>query len=198
MKTLNYATLADSYLIKQLPGFLFVKDLQGRIINASLPFIASTGYKTLHEVSGKTDFDLPWAAHALEYTRWDQEVAKGYILINHLEQHCHVNAAPCEVLVNKAPFMNAAGEIIGVIGLYSMQQHSSITNSICLKANSLAIYGQQRKCLKYLIQGLSAKEIAKKMNLSHRTIEYYLQILRKKLACRNKAELIIKASQLLN
>ncbi|WP_165482761.1 PAS and helix-turn-helix domain-containing protein [Legionella gresilensis] len=196
METLNNYIFKDSDLIKQIPGFLFVKDLQGRIINASPSFIAATGYKTLRDISGKTDFDLPWATLALEYLRWDQKVAKGYFLMNHLEQHCHVNSSYFEVLVNKSPLINAAGEITGIIGLYTMQPYVK-ANNIYLETNSLAIYGQQRKCLKYLIQGLSAKEIAKKMDLSHRTIEYYLQILRKKLACRNKAELIIKANRFL-
>ncbi|STX51710.1 transcriptional regulator LuxR [Legionella busanensis] len=195
METLNHYLFKDFYLVKQIPGFLFIKDLQGRIVNASSDFIAATGYKTLRDVSGKTDFDLPWATHALEYLRWDQEVAKGYLLMNHLEQHCHANSSYFEVVVNKSPLTNAAGEIIGIIGLYTMSPQVKAND--LLETNLQTIYGQQKKCLKYVIQGLSAKEIAKKMDLSHRTIEYYLQILRRKLACRNKAELIIKASRFL-
>lgn len=45
-------------------------------------------------------------------------------------------------------------------------------------------------CIKYLLKGKTAKEIAKHLNLSYRTIEYYLENIRSKTGCRNKYELI--------
>lgn len=49
---------------------------------------------------------------------------------------------------------------------------------------------QQIKCLEYLSQGYSAKQTANKLNLSHRTIEDYLDKVRRKLSLKNKYELI--------
>lgn len=45
-------------------------------------------------------------------------------------------------------------------------------------------------CVKYLLKGKTAKEIANQLNLSYRTIEYYLENIRGKTGCRNKYELI--------
>ena len=39
---------------------------------------------------------------------------------------------------------------------------------------------QQKNCLSLLLNGISSKEIAQKMNLSHRTVEHYLAEIRRK------------------
>ncbi len=55
---------------------------------------------------------------------------------------------------------------------------------------AVAISRQQTKCLLLLFEGHSAKEIAKKMELSPRTINNYLEAIKDKLGCRNSKELI--------
>lgn len=49
---------------------------------------------------------------------------------------------------------------------------------------------QQSRCLRLLIQGKSAKEISIEMKLSHRTIEHYLEKIKKILGCATSKELI--------
>lgn len=49
---------------------------------------------------------------------------------------------------------------------------------------------QRGRCLWYLIQGKSTKAIAQAMQLSPKTIEHYLEIIRKELGCRSSKELI--------
>lgn len=50
---------------------------------------------------------------------------------------------------------------------------------------------QQSRCLQLLARGKSAKEIAVEMKLSHRTIEHYLEKIRKLLGCTSNKELIV-------
>jgi DNA-binding CsgD family transcriptional regulator len=49
---------------------------------------------------------------------------------------------------------------------------------------------QQSKCLLLLAKGKSAKEIAIEMKLSHRTVEHYLERIRKQLGCSSTREVI--------
>lgn len=49
---------------------------------------------------------------------------------------------------------------------------------------------RERSCINYLLKGKTAKEIARHLSLSYRTIEYYLANIRDKTGCRNKYELI--------
>tara|TARA_R110000868_G_scaffold251726_1_gene508462 strand:- start:800 stop:1636 length:837 start_codon:yes stop_codon:yes gene_type:complete len=76
-----------------------------------------------------------------------------------------------------------------------LQKISSSDRKICLlhKNTQQPIYlsSQQGRCLVYLMQGKSAKEIARIMGLSHRTVEYYLTIIRKQLGCNSSKELIL-------
>ncbi|MDF1685076.1 MAG: helix-turn-helix transcriptional regulator [Legionellaceae bacterium] len=57
---------------------------------------------------------------------------------------------------------------------------------------------QQNLCFKYLMEGKSAKEIARAMGLSPRTVEYYLSIIRQQLGCRSSRELILSYAEQLN
>lgn len=49
---------------------------------------------------------------------------------------------------------------------------------------------QQSRCLTYLMQGNSAKEIGIKMCLSYRTVEHYLEKIRRQLGCDSNRELM--------
>lgn len=56
---------------------------------------------------------------------------------------------------------------------------------------------RERECAYLFLAGLSAKEIAKEINLSFRTVEHYLQHLKERLKCKNKIELAVKLYKLL-
>lgn len=68
--------------------------------------------------------------------------------------------------------------------------------SVFHKKNNLPIHlsSQQSKCLALLLKGKSAKEIALEMKLSYRTVEHYLERIRKLLGCSSNKELIVSYS----
>lgn len=71
-------------------------------------------------------------------------------------------------------------------------------NKRMLKINNNArLSAQQKKCLHYLLQGYSAKETAIKLNISYRTVESYLSVIRTKLQFRNSKAMIAWYSQVL-
>lgn len=49
---------------------------------------------------------------------------------------------------------------------------------------------REQECVRYFLQGKTAKETAYLLNLSYRTIEEYFTNIKKKLHCRNKRDLI--------
>lgn len=55
---------------------------------------------------------------------------------------------------------------------------------------------RQQQCAFLLLQGKPSKEIASVLNLSTRTVEYYTEIMKEKLSCGNKYELIMKLQEL--
>lgn len=56
------------------------------------------------------------------------------------------------------------------------------------------------ECIIYILRGKTSKQIARMLDLSHRTIEFYIGRLRTKLYCHSKSDLIEKilSGQLVN
>lgn len=53
--------------------------------------------------------------------------------------------------------------------------------------NSLSV--REKECLKWFLKGLSAPQIGKKIHLSSRTVEFYMNNIKNKLCCNTKQEL---------
>lgn len=53
-----------------------------------------------------------------------------------------------------------------------------------------ALSRRQSQCLYYLLRGKSAAAIAKMLGLSPKTVEYYIEEIKNKMACRSKSEII--------
>lgn len=68
------------------------------------------------------------------------------------------------------------------------------------KDSKIPIYlsKQQGICLLLLFEGITAKQIASRMDLSYRTVEHYLERTRRILGCRSTKELISKYSNQIN
>jgi DNA-binding CsgD family transcriptional regulator len=94
-------------------------------------------------------------------------------------------------------------EFENIAKLFALTNGESLATNQQLKkshANSINQYGlskRQIQCLHYLMENNSIKEIARKLELSPRTVEHYLESVKCKLNCRTRIELIKKASQLI-
>lgn len=66
---------------------------------------------------------------------------------------------------------------------------------ICINNVTIDLSKREAQCLHYLHQGKTAKEIAKELDISHRTIEIYLDNVRSKTASKNRVELISKITR---
>lgn len=60
------------------------------------------------------------------------------------------------------------------------------------------VSSRQAQVIWYTLQGYTAKEIARALGLSFRTVEYYLKLLKCRFDCRSKRELIAKFIQALD
>lgn len=70
-----------------------------------------------------------------------------------------------------------AQQFLTDIGCYINKKNDALTN-------------KEKECAKFLINGCSAKEVARLLNISNRTVEFHLSNIKTKLGCRNKAQLI--------
>lgn len=62
--------------------------------------------------------------------------------------------------------------------------------------NNFGLSKQQIECLHHLVKGMTAKQTAKRMGLSYRTVEFYIENIKAKLSCTSRVDLIEKAFQI--
>jgi DNA-binding CsgD family transcriptional regulator len=127
---------------------------------------------------------MPWGkSHADKYLKDDYAVLQGRSKLNYIENQLQTTGKTMRVRVSKKPLYNARGNIIGIVCTYEFIK----------ELNSINISPQQQKCLQLTANGHSAKQIAKILGLSQRTVEYYLQLIKNKLKCKTNIQLIKKA-----
>ena len=96
----------------------------------------------------------------------------------------------CCVNLDKNPiadFLTSMTEM----GLFNIFENKNIDNE------KVFLPKQQKTCAIYLLQGLTNKDVALKMNLSERTIESYIETMKNKFHCSNKTQLILKLSKIM-
>lgn len=173
-------------IFSQIPTYIFWKDCDLVFRGGNQLFAEAAGLKSVEEIPGKSDYDLPWAnCYADLYRQRDRAVMAASTIFQGRELQLQASGKTIQVLVRKSPLYDK-GALIGVVGSYIAFADEP----------QLYLPAQQTRCLHYLTKGLTAKQIAKEMRLSVRTIEYYISILKKKFGCHNSTELISKITKL--
>jgi len=106
-----------SSLVESLPQNIFRKDLKGRFTFANSSFCAMEG-KTSEEVIGKTDFELYPADMAKKFQDDDRRIMEAGEIFEIAEKHPLPNGEVGYVRTVKIPIYDAAGQVIGIQGMF--------------------------------------------------------------------------------
>lgn len=87
----------------------------------------------------------------------------------------------------KMPIYHTDNTLAGVLGISNYVEKRS-----ALPAYEMGLTKREIECIYLLLEGLSYKDIAKKMGISSRTVESYLTNIKNKLGCENSAHLFDK------
>ncbi|MEX2188600.1 MAG: PAS domain S-box protein [Pirellulales bacterium] len=112
----EFEAMYDS-LMETLPLNVFRKDLDGRVVLANKR-CCETYAMPLKKLRGKTDFDLFPRELAEKYHRDDETVIASGKMLEDIEQHRRPDGEQLYVQVLKAPVRDAAGNIVGVQGMF--------------------------------------------------------------------------------
>ena len=113
--TLQKTNVLLNSVVETIPGFLFVKDREGRHIVVNSNSAAFFG-KPINEVIGKTDADLLPVEVAMPIMLKDQETMTQGIT-QRFEAVLSVEGIDHTYLTVKTPLRDAEGTIVGVVGL---------------------------------------------------------------------------------
>lgn len=198
----------DNY--SRLMGLICEKDTELAVTKCNEIFLKYAGAKTYDQVIGKTDSELVWADNADIYRKHELDALSGHnystIIPQCFKKKKNYSVDNLLFLHTKLQKTDSKGYVTGVyvraVEIIN-QNASSLINLLSDKSpiernifylgknNSIEnLSKRQSEVLFYLSIGKANKAIAKILGLSVRTIEYYVDILRNKLKCRTRWELI--------
>jgi two-component system sensor histidine kinase/response regulator len=108
-------------IIDNIPCGVFWKDRRGAYLGCNKLAARNSGGGSPAEIVGKTSFDLSFSREQAEaFTRCDQEVMQtGRPFINVEEAVTNAVGQQKVLLTSKVPLLSAAGEIVGVLGVWT-------------------------------------------------------------------------------
>lgn len=172
-------------------AYVFWKDKKSNFLGCNKKFLASTGCGSSQDFIKTNDYDMPWAnAFADIYVEDDRNIIDtGIPKINYKQLQQQLDGTTKTILVSKIPLYGSKGEINGLLGFYTDISSEEVIVNIGLTK-------RQSQCLYHLVRGKTAKQIAKALNLSNRTVEFYLENIKDKFKCESRSDLIAKAIEM--
>lgn len=185
--------------------FTWEKDKDFRYLRCNENYAMAAGLDSPYSIIGKTDDDMPWRSLADNFRSGDRLVmyGRGDERLFVQEKEIMVDRV-ADILVNEKRLLNSAGECIGVAGSFM-----DISGHVLLKTSSAHFDNEKKQLalpeelgggyltraeaflLEKVVNGWTAKMIAQSRGTSPRTVEGQMGELRKKLRCKNKADLVV-------
>jgi len=208
------------WLISQMPGYYLWKDINSRYLMGNKNTAQLFGFSNEEELIGITDREIRCKAaeYADLFIKQDKKVLEDQIPYAVLDIHPYVDDQIKTLLINKSLLISHDKKIIG-ISCHCIEVNNLILNEITKylgkldpvtasgrwvskkAANyylnsqypNLHLTNRQSECLFHLIRGRSAKEIARVLKLSVRTVESHIEDIKNKMDCCHKSEIVEKA-----
>ena len=85
-----------------------------------------------------------------------------------------------------------AVSVINRLNFLSQQQLSSVMRCVIANNSNYLLSKREKECVYYILRGMSAKEIGKVLNISHRTVETHIEHIKSKLSCQTRSQVVNK------
>ena len=107
-------------VLSNVPASIFWKDRNSVYLGVNKRFARDTGLQSPEEITGKTDYDLAWTREEADFYReCDRQVMdSGEPLLNIEETQRQTDGTQINLLTNKVPLLDAAGQVYGMLGIY--------------------------------------------------------------------------------
>lgn len=208
----NNHTVSD---ILKLPFQVYFENREQVTCKANEIYAEVCGFETLQDCIGTKWFRPFKTKTILPTINNDKEVVtkSKYIIVE--EAGLRKDETEVHTLSIRMPWYNDENKTIGLFGfsislgrtpladsllqianLGLLNPGANLKNTIGCELNNIYLSRQQLNCAKLILKGMTAKDIATYLHLSIRTVETYTDIIKTKLRCNNKTELILKLSEL--
>ncbi len=201
-------------MLNQLPGYYLLKSTDSTFCFATRNIAQLVGFASPEDLIGLTDHDIKCAAaqYAEEFIQEDK-LTLHHQKLKFLSHQCYANDNWKTFIYEKNVIKGADNLTMGVscymtditdcylidLTRYLLKTDGKYHYEICKEQFSYilndtyfnnSLSERETECLFFTLRGKSSKTIGKILNLSAKTVEYYIDQLKIKLNCKNKAELI--------
>jgi DNA-binding CsgD family transcriptional regulator len=194
-----------------LPYSVYLLDMHGATVKINEIGANICGFKTPDQAIGKTIFDVSSGLSAKDLLHNCESVLQQESVKLFDEFNTRFDGRLLHFLSIKYPCYDVAHQLQGTLGVsIVIGEHSlaeAITHltqlgllpentppnqAISLKLGSVSLTPREQECLEHTVKGYTAKQIAKKLAISPRTVEEYINQIKLKLDVGSKQELIQK------
>lgn len=187
--------------LMHMPFSVYFDDTNGVIQKLNTHNAELCGFDSETHAIGNSYFDRFNTSTAHTLIDNDRKALHSKSICIYDEEMIYQDQMHCHALSIKMPWYDANNNIVGLFGC-TIKTTENLATALTLIANIGLLDGrntsptrlspQQTMCAQYLLAGMTVKQIALQMQLSPRTVETYINALKAKLHCKNKAELLIK------
>ncbi len=194
---------------KNFPLHMHCKDNKGRYINFNEQVLIDCGLNTFSDLQGLTDLDFPFLkeSEALNIRNRDlQVIAEGISNINMGALSLPNNIMAKEISIKNPLKSKVSKKTIGILTCaFVLRENKEFYEEFSRNNNRMnfmsctnthineeyqKLSNREKQCLKLYLSGKSGRETALILGLSHRTVDEYIDNLKKKLKCNRKRELL--------
>ncbi len=202
------------FMLDNLPGLFFVKDLSSHYVGASQNCEKALGLK-INTLIGKSDYEFPWAKCASNYRQNDvtalnqkksdvlEPIPLGSGLV--LATRC-VRVPVCDnegkvlgllgqvnVFSSNDSFNKALQTLSQIDGAYGLHETTYTQYHLTEYQNKFHFTARETECLFLMLRGKTAKEIGTFLEISKRTVEQYIENIKNKMGVSTRSEVIATA-----
>ncbi len=193
-------------ILENLNLFIWAKDKNYKYIYCNENYARAAGIDSPEQIVGRSDDQMPWREQADFFRQGDFDVFEGKSRINVPEVEIMTDKV-ADILVTENQLLDKSGKCVGLVGSYI-----DITGQRLIKKTGFYDQNKQRYFLgpdlddeyltvrevevfKRILLGYSARQIGEVLKISPKTVEGYIENLRRKLQASSKGEIIATAIQ---
>ena len=210
----NPAIAPRVHELLKLPFNFYFMDCNSMLQKLNEPTAASCGYISKMDAVGRSIREISKKSTALAILQNDQNVVRSRKLKITDESYTRLDDSDVTAISIKFPLFGDQHQVLGILGcsiVMNQDGATSLTNALSsliqtgllgpslrpanallpgLQCGDLYLDRRDRDILFLLTRGKTAKETAKILHLSHRTIEHRLEKIKRKFKVASKSELI--------
>lgn len=198
----------DNLFDLSLPLHVHWKDNKGKYIISNSHIIRDTRLEKPEDIQGATDADFDFLTHSqvAAIMAHDRTARTSGQANYYIEHYFMPDNTPWFGICYKAPVRQLSKKIVATVAVCLIVPKKNtlsfnpvnqpLLNETTLTTKENLLTPRQLGCLYYLVKGMTMKQIGTSLNLSPRTVEHYLDLIKEKLNCKNRFELIDKALQM--